>query len=274
MTESDLQTKIAEPSGRFTGDDLLTLCAISVLAATLADFLHEGIGHAAIALLTGAQSGILSTVAWSSSSDSRLVQAGGTLVNLVAGALLWLFLRMRRNATAHTRYFLLIACLFNLFDGTGYFFFSGITNFGDWAGVIKGLQPHWMWRTLLFLVGVGSYYGVVLLAGLGFAKYLGVSSKSPRLLRLTLVPYLTGIVAVGVSGIFNPIGIQYVWLSALPATAGGHSGMIWFRYYVPKSIVPSSVEAPIARSYSWVLTALAVLIVFVGILGRGVTLRR
>lgn len=274
MTRTGLQTGVAEPSEAFAGDDILTLCAISVLAATLADFLHEGIGHAAIALLTGAQSGILSTVAWSSSFDSRLVQAGGTLVNLVAGALLWLLLRIRRNASPHTRYFLLIACLFNLFDGTGYFFFSGITNFGDWAGVIAGLQPHWMWRTLLFLVGVGSYYGVVLLAGLGFVKYLGVSGKSPRLLRLTLVPYLTGIVVVGVSGIFNPIGIQYVWLSALPATAGGHCGMIWFRYYIPKSIAPSSVEEPISRSYSWILTAVPVLTLFIGILGRGVTLSR
>jgi hypothetical protein len=269
-----MQLTVAERSEAFAGDDMLTLCAISVLATVIADFLHEGIGHAAIALLSGALSGILSTVAWSSSSDSRLVQAGGTLVNLAAGGLFWLLLRMRRNATPHTRYFLLIACLFNLFDGTGYFFFSGITNFGDWAGVIAGMQPHWMWRTLLLLVGVAAYYGVVLLAGLGFAKYLGVSARNPRLLRLTLVPYLTAIVVVGVSGIFNPIGIQYVWLSALPATAGGHSGMIWFRYCIPKSIVPSSVEEPISRSYSWILTAVPVLIVFVGILGRGITLSR
>lgn len=274
MTRTDIQTNVAEPSEAFAGDDLLTLCAISVVATVLADFLHEAIGHAAIALLTGAQSGILSTVAWSSSSDSRLVQAGGTLVNLTAGGLFWVLLRMRRNGTPHTRYFLLIACLFNLFDGTGYFFFSGITNFGDWAGVIAGLQPHWMWRTLLFLVGVASYYGVVLLAGLGFVKYLGVSVKNPRMLRLTLVPYLTAIVVVGLSGLFNPIGIQYVWLSALPATAGAHSGMIWFRYYIPKSIVPADSEEPISRSYSWILTAVPVLIVFVGILGRGVTLSR
>jgi len=272
MTRSDLQTNVAEPSEAFAGDDVLTLCAISVLAAVLADFLHEAIGHAAIALLTGAKSGILSTVAWSSSFDSRLVQAGGTLVNLVAGGLLWLVLRMRRNMTPQTRYFLLIACLFNLFDGTGYFFFSGITNFGDWAGVIAGLQPHWMWRTLLFLVGVASYYGVVLLAGLGFARYLGVSVKNPRMLRLTLVPYLTAIVVVGVSGIFNPIGIQYVWLSALPATAGGHSGMLWFRYYIPRSIVPSDSAEPVSRSYQWILTAVPVCLVFVVVLGRGVTL--
>ena len=34
----------------------------------------------------------------------------------------------------------------NLFTGTGYFFFSGVANFGDWAAVIHGLQPYWAWR--------------------------------------------------------------------------------------------------------------------------------
>jgi hypothetical protein len=65
-----------------------------------------------------------------------------------------------------------------------------------------------------------------------------------------------------------------VWLSALPATAGGHSGMLWFRYYIPKSIVPSGVEEPISRSYQWILTAVPVVILFIGVLGRGVTLTR
>ena len=57
-------------------DDAFTVCAISFLAAALADVLHEGIGHALVAMLIGAQSGILSTVAWSSALDSRLVQPG------------------------------------------------------------------------------------------------------------------------------------------------------------------------------------------------------
>ena len=255
-------------------DDALTICAISLLAAVLADVLHEGVGHALIAMLIGAQSGNLSTVAWSSTFDSRLVQAGGTLVNLAAGAILWFALTRVREASIETRYFLLIACLFNLFDGTGYFFFSGVTNFGDWAGVIAGMHPYWVWRTLLFVVGVVTYYGAVLVAGLGFAKYLGVSVKNPRLLRLTLLPYLTAIAVIGISGLFNPIGIQLVWLSALPASAGAHSGMLWFRYYIPRSIVASGSAEPISRSYRWILTAAPVCLLFVSVLGRGINLSR
>src|ERR1700722_17504319 len=69
------------PASLQANDDVLTVCAISLLAASLGNVLHEGLGHATTALLTGTKSGVLSTVAWSSDFDSRLVAAGGTLVN-------------------------------------------------------------------------------------------------------------------------------------------------------------------------------------------------
>jgi hypothetical protein len=61
-----------------THDDAPTICAISLVAGMLANVLHEGLGHATTALLTGTPSGVLSTVAWSSPVDSRLVAGGGT----------------------------------------------------------------------------------------------------------------------------------------------------------------------------------------------------
>src|SRR5882762_9881527 len=65
------------PASVPANDDVLTVCAISLLAEILANVLHEGLGHAATALLTGTKSGVLTTVAWSSDVDSRLVAAGG-----------------------------------------------------------------------------------------------------------------------------------------------------------------------------------------------------
>jgi hypothetical protein len=121
-----------------SADDILTICAISIVAGILTNILHEGVGHGLVALLTGAKSGVLTTVAWSSAFDSRLVAAGGTLVNLAAALVFWLALRSAKHASMAMRYFLLITCAFNLFTGTGYFFFSGVTNFGDWAAVMLG----------------------------------------------------------------------------------------------------------------------------------------
>jgi hypothetical protein len=254
-------------------DDTLTICAISILAAMLASLLHEGVGHAAIALATGTKSGLLTAVAWSSESDSRLVAAGGTLVNLLAGTIFWTALRGARKLSITTRYFFLISTAFNLFDGTGYFFFSGITDFGDWARVIEGMQPHWMCRLLLFTVGVVTYYGSVILVGRGYVRDLGVRLEdSARLRKLSLLPYISAIIIVGLAGLLNPISKPLVWQSALPATAGAHSGLLWFRYYVPKKTSPSDSTEGIERSYRWIFTAIVTALIYIIVLGHGVTL--
>ena len=59
------------------------------------------------------------------------------------------------------RLFLFAACAFNLFTGTGYFLFSGLGNFGDWAMVIAGTHPRWPWRALMVIAGAAGYYGVM-----------------------------------------------------------------------------------------------------------------
>lgn len=256
-------------------DDALTVCAISLLSAMLANLLHEGLGHAALALLTGAQSGVLTTVAWSSAHDTRLVAAGGTLVNLAAGLAFWIALRRAKRASIHLSFFLFTSLVFNLFTGTGYFFFSGVTNFGDWADVIAGLRAHWLWRTLLTAGGIAAYYGAVLVIGTALVRYVGVPRNDLRRLRkLTLIPYISAVLLLCAGGLLNPIGIQLVWQSALPGTAGADSGMLWLMYCIPRRIVPERAPEAIGRNYSWITVAAILSLVFIFVLGRGVTLHR
>lgn len=256
-------------------DDLLTVCAISVIASMLGTMLHEGLGHGAVALLTGATSGTLSTVAWSSDFDSRLVAAGGTLVNLAAGLLFWLALRAARNTSAQTRFFLFIACAFNLFTGTGYFFFSGVTNFGDWAEVIAGMHPHWLWRVLLVIVGVAAYYGAMLIVGTSLVRYLGVAiSDGKRFRRLTVLPYITVLTLAAVAAIRNPIGILLIFESALAATAGANCGLLFMRYYIPKTTSPGANNQFVQRSYAWIAVAAVLALAFIFILGPGIRVHR
>jgi hypothetical protein len=264
-----------QPTPPLANDDALTICAISVVAGILANLLHEGLGHAATALLTGAKSGLLTTVAWSSAFDSRLVAAGGTLANLAAGIAFWVCLRGAKGASASVRFFLLLSLAFNLFDGTGYFIFSGVTNFGDWAAVIASLPAHWLWRTLLVIVGITSYFAAVLVVGSGLVRYVGVPrNDSHRLRRLTLIPYVVAILLACASGFLNPIGPQLLWQSALPATAGGHSGLLWLQYYIPRGTIPVRLSLGIGRNYPWIVVAAAMAMVFIFVLGPGVTLHR
>jgi hypothetical protein len=261
-------TKNLTPSS----DDGLTICAVSLIAAALDDVLHEGVGHGLLALLTGAQSGVISTVAWSSAHDSRLVAAGGTLVNLAAALIFWIALRAAKNSSAQTRYFLLVSVAFNLFAGTGYFFFSGVTNFGDWAAVIAPMHPHWLWRTLLIAIGIGAYYGAILVVGGGLVRCVGVPlDDHQRYRKLTLLPYLSSVALLSAGGLLNPIGIQFVWESALPAAAGAGCGLLWMRYYIPKRTIPEWGSPGIARSYPWIIAAAVLSLLFIFVLGRGIT---
>ncbi len=239
------------------------------------DVLHEGVGHAALALVTGTHSGVLSTVAWSSAHDSRLVAAGGTVVNLLAGIAFWIALRSAGRAGIHVRLFLLFCCAFNLFAGTGYFFFSGVTNFGDWALVIAGIEPHWLWRTLLIVVGIASYYGAVLLAGTALVEYVGIR-RTPhrRLVKVSVTGYVSAVVLAAVAALPNPAGIGLMWQSALPASAGANSALFWWQHYIPKGVRPQHDPEPIARSYGWIILAAALAAIFVAVLGRGITLTR
>jgi hypothetical protein len=43
--------------------------------------------------------------------------------------------------------------MMNWFYGAGYFIFSGLSNVGDWAVVINGWDPNWLWRGLMPIVG-------------------------------------------------------------------------------------------------------------------------
>lgn len=265
----------ATPAVSGLRDDRLTISAISALAFMLSDVLHEGLGHACIALATVAPQGVLSSVAWSSAYDSKLVDAGGTLVNLAAAGLFWLLLRRSRKASPRTRLFLLLGCAFNLFTGTGYFFFSGVTNFGDWAGVIAGLEPYQVWRVGLIALGVVSYWGAVVAVGSALVRTMGLArNDSSRYWRLTVTSYLTAIAVSALGGLMNPAGIQLVFLSALPVTAGADCGLLWMRYYVPKSVIPESDGAAVTRSWAWIATGTVVALAFILVLGRGIPLHR
>jgi hypothetical protein len=257
-----------------TKDDGLTSMAISVIAGVISNIVHEGIGHGLTALVTGAKSGVLTTVAWSSGFDSRLVEAGGTLANLAAGLVFWLALRATKSASTQLRYFLLITCAFNLFSGTGYFLFSGLTNFGDWAVVIAGMHPHWLWRALLVIGGTVSYVAAALIIGIGLVRYVGIPRpEQGRLRKLTIVPYFSAILLASVAGLLNPLGIQLVWKSALPATAGGQSGLLWLQYSIPRGTEPQRTPHALGRSYRWIMVAAILAIVYVVVLGRGVGVR-
>lgn len=255
-------------------DDRLTLIAISVLACALGDVLHEGLGHGVTAWLSGAHRLTISTVALQADIDTRWISANGTLVNLISAAVFYLLLRRPLRYRPATRYFLVLAMMGNLFTGTGYFLFSGIANFGDWAAVIHGLQPYWLWRTALIVLGVTSYYGSMLLVASELRPFEQPESNPRRLRGLCWTPYFADGVLAALGGLLNPLGLFYVVASALPSTLGANAGLLSLPYVMRSRKSKSNDHQEVAlieRSWFWIASAAVMAGLFIVVLGRGIT---
>jgi len=259
---------------RVSGErDVATIIAIALIASVLGNLLHEGVGHGGACLLTGGHARVLSTVHFECSQDSRFISAGGTLVNGIAGFLCWVALRFANQAHGRLRYFLWLLMTGNLLSAGGYFMFSGIGNFGDWADVIRGLSPPWLWRVGLTLLGVVSYLSAVWLALRELRPFLAERDwRRGGAKDLTIIPYITGGVLSTVAGILNPVSWILVPLSAAAASFGGSSGMAWMTQYLGTRFAPRIPTEPfkLQRSRAWIIAALVVAALFIGVLGPGI----
>jgi hypothetical protein len=256
-------------------DDRTTVIAIALLACILQDVLHEGFGHGVAAWLSGARQLTISTVALTSDIETRLISAAGTLVNLLFGGVFWLLLRKPERYSPTTRFFFVMAMAGNLFTGTGYFGYSGIFNIGDWAAVIRGLEPHWLWRVGLVALGYVSYWLAMLLVARELRAFHDGNLWRGRIRRITWLPYFADAVLAAIAGLLNPAGLVYVITSALPSTLGANSGLLWMPTMMGK--MKSSEETtpgPIGRSMGWIVAGAICVLLYVVVLARGITWTR
>jgi hypothetical protein len=260
--------------------DLLTVAAISIVVSVLASVLHEGLGHGGACLLVGGKPLQLSSMDFDSDTSglpgwaSRVISAGGTVVNLIAAAIALAAMRRTRSASPHFRYALWLFATVNLLQGTGYFLYSGVAGIGDWVAVIRGLNPAWLWRVVLAVVGGVTYWLSVWLALIQLGPFIGAdpTERLRRACALTLIPYFTGAALSIGAGLLKPHGLLLVAISAAAASLGGNSGFAWGPQLLHGDFIPPSRDGPIpiARSWPWIILAVAVAIPFVAVLGPGI----
>jgi hypothetical protein len=254
---------------------MATLIGITVVAYALADVLHEGLGHGGACLLTGGRPLALSTVHFDCSADNRLVDAGGTLVNLAAGAIAWGL--ARRVRSPQLRFFLWLSMAVNLLQGAGYFLYSGVASIGDWSAFIVGLSPVWAWRIALVIVGAVLYAWFVWICVCELLPLLGSDPRERwrEARRLALTAYLAGGALSCAAGLLNPIGMVLVAVSAAAASLGGTSGLAWMWELIRNPALP---EPPVhvgvvGRRPAWIAAGAIVAAVFIARLGPGVRFR-
>jgi len=251
--------------------NLWTVIAVGIVAYAACDMVHEVLGHGVACALTGGHAISLSTVALQTESESRIVAAAGSVANVIAGLLSLLAFR-RGSRFSPSRLFLWVFASTNLLNGTGYLLFSGILDYGDWAVVIAGLEPHWVWRVLLAVAGAVTYVGVVRLIAAEMVRLVRSGDVSRREVGALVFPaYVAGGLLFVAGSALNPIGPSLILLSGVSSGFGAMAGLA----YVPKLVEVRTGEVenaavPLGLSLGWVIAGLLVAAVFVAVFGPGV----
>jgi hypothetical protein len=251
---------------------LLTLASIGAIACIAADMVHEAIGHGTACWLTGNRMLSLSTVAIQNVSPSRFVSAAGTSANCIVGALSFLALHRVRKFTPWT-YFLWTFGAYNLLN-SGYLLVSAASNSGDWANVITGLSPHWLWRCGLGLSGATLYVLVIRWTASFMVELVNRGEvASGDLGRLVLPAYLSGGAVMTIASVFNPISPSLILLSGVGASFGLNSGLLFLPGMVAeKTRGQTLVTRPMPFSFFWLALGLVVSTIFIAVLGPGIHL--
>jgi hypothetical protein len=256
--------------------DWLTVASIAAIAISLTVGFHEGI-HALTCLAVGGR--LLEYSALYESCDSatifqrKMVAGSAPTFNLLAGVLLWIILQRSRKQAPQTWFFLWLFMLMNWFYGAGYFIFSGIANVGDWAVVISGWEPGWLWRAIMALAGTLLFVFFVRLGLQDFGNMVGgePDEQIQRANKLFILSYLTSFVVVLSAGFFCPYGLSSLPVTAgLAAVLGALSPFLWMvRWFRTKRSVKLDKEPlEIQRKWQWLATGAIVVFTYVFVLGR------
>ncbi|TCK74062.1 hypothetical protein [Acidipila rosea] len=257
------------PNSTTTANSKLTIISMALLALAASSLLHEGLGHGLTAYLRGDIPTLLTSNHLDDLRPDRLVDAGGTLVNLLAGSLA-MFLSTRAHLP-NLRYFLWLLASFNLMDGAGYFLFSGIIGVGDWEAVIGGLPHYLALRITMTIFGAALYFLVVKLMMRVLQPFCPDRTQHRGLYNTVgRLPYYAACAFYCLAGAFDPLGVKLLLLSTIPAAFGGNSGFMWADSLLPKH--SDATPLTVARSPAWMIAALVIGIAYILTLGRGIPL--
>lgn len=259
--------------------DRLTLVAISALAYIVEVALHEHLGHAVSCIALGSR--VLEFGAFYVNCDSallspagaRLVALAGPAVSLMTGIGAFALLGRIPVAYRAAWYLTWLTGALGLMTATGYPLFSGISGLGDFGttpdGALSGATPEWLWRVALTVAGAVGYSVAVRYAVRVLDPHASgaLDQRLRDARRVMLTSYLTGAVVYVTIGFLNPYGLVIVATSALAASMGGTSGLLWmFRRMDRSRIVPPPGLA-FARSWAWIAVSVVVVAAYAALLG-------
>ncbi len=243
----------------------LTLLAVACTAYLAADVAHEGLGHGGACLALGGKIVYFSTTYEDCSIRSRLIDGAGPIAGILVAVLAWAKLRLAPPPSDASRAFLALVFAFTAFWNVGYMIKSGLTDQGDWAFVIQGLQPSAIWHTGLTILGIILYAAAMrVLGGLIAGRLQG--TPGPRPLTFALTAYLAAGFLSAAAAFLDPRGASTIFTDALPSSLGS-IGLVWVGWLIHRR--SPTLRVALAPSPAWIATGFASAIFFIAVLGPG-----
>ena len=256
--------------------DPLTLMAVSLLVGLLGSLIHEGLGHAGLALALGARGVSIGSAVMNYDGASvgalgrRLIALAGPLASLLQGVVGLAALR-RTPATGTAWYFWWLLAHTGLFAAAGYLLALSFAPFGDVHEVVQGLALEPLWRSLSTVLGAFLAYRAMVHAARSLSPHLPAGPAERRIWtwRLTLIPYLlVGLVAV----LATLVGTRDLFLtlaSAGAASFGSGILLVWVNFVLPRlrRLPPPGALLSVPRTANWLVIGGAALLVWVWLAG-------
>lgn len=257
--------------------DMWTLVGLALLLLPLLTMAHELLGHGLVCVASGHRPSELGayyvecpgTGAWS----RRIVAMAGTGVDVVVAVLAvlaWRFVQRPLPKLA-----LWIVFTVKGMVAAGYWMFSGATNLGDWGpaagGGIGPLPWPWLWRALMFAIGLCAYIMVVKRSIRMMFAMLGGGEQARHVQRrAAMTIYLVGGAMAVLVSLFNPLGIVITLMSAVASSFGGTAGLFNVAWSRPCTEPPR--DFTVGRNYAIVILGVLVTLGFAVVLGPTVYL--
>ena len=245
---------------------VVTLLAVACAAYLVADVAHEGFGHGGVCLALGGKLIVLSTTFEDCSIRSRLIDGAGPVIGIVVALLAWVWLRFAPPRAAPQRAFLCLVFAFAIFWNVGYLVKSGLTDQGDWAYVIKGLEPAAIWHAGITIAGIALYLLAMRLLGAVIRRTLAIGTSGIAPFGFAVTALLAAGALSALAAFFDPRGPLTIFTDALPSSLGSF-GLVWVGWVVSRRSPDLRIALP--ASPAWITAGLVSAILFVAVLGPG-----
>jgi len=260
--------------------DLLTLIVIAAFSFMFATAIHEHGGHALACVLQGGHISEMGafyvdcTRTSLSEFGNRVVAVAGPLVSFLTGLIALGYFYRNQRTDASLTFFLWHFATVNLMMASGYFLFSGVAGIGDLgtgeSGAFQGVQPEWLVRMGLSVLGLVFYYAVIRISIKMMDHFIGGEGRERvgRAQMLSVIAYLVGGGIAILIGLFNPYGIVIVLVSSFASSMGGTSGMAWMMQLLDRSKDTGMPPFAMPRNWSWIFVGVGFILLYAIIFGR------